>query len=45
MGYYAEVGIGTPKNIEAAKAWYEKVCQTFTRLSIYCCCTEASFFV
>lgn len=25
MGYYAEVGIGMAKDVEAAKVWYERV--------------------
>lgn len=25
MGYYAEVGVGGPKDVEAAKKWYQKV--------------------
>lgn len=25
MGYYAEVGVGRPKDLIEARAWYEKV--------------------
>jgi TPR repeat protein len=25
MGYYAEVGVGGPKDIEAARRWYSRV--------------------
>ena len=25
MGYYAEVGVGGPKDLEAARRWYTKV--------------------
>lgn len=29
MGYYAEVGVGGPKDIEIARMWYSKVVYTF----------------
>lgn len=28
LGYYSELGIGTTKNIDVARSWYEKVCST-----------------
>lgn len=33
MGYYVEVGVGGPKDIEAARKWYERVCRTYHRLA------------
>ena len=29
MGYYTEVGVGGPKDIEAARKWYSRVCKMF----------------
>lgn len=29
MGYYAEVGVGGPKNVQTAIFWYSKVCPLF----------------
>jgi hypothetical protein len=33
MGYYVEVGVGGPKDIEAARKWYERVCRAYLSLS------------
>lgn len=29
MGYYAEVGVGGPKDMDVARVWYQKVCSSF----------------
>jgi hypothetical protein len=34
MGYYMEVGVGGPKDIEAARKWYTRVSKTFCHLSL-----------
>jgi hypothetical protein len=34
MGYYAEVGIGGPRDVDAARRWYAKVCYTHRSIQL-----------